>query len=81
MLVLLMLIFAVQNSEIVDVQLLRWHLKMPRSVLIFTMLLIGFIIGWSSRVLYRVIKGQRKYDSTRLLDSGCNVRGDENTAT
>ena len=56
-LLIMVLIFAVQNAALVDIQFLRWHVEMPRSVLIFSMLAVGFIIGWSSRVIYRLLKG------------------------
>jgi len=56
-LLLIVLIFAVQNTAVVEVQFFRWQVETPRSVLIFSMLSIGFAIGWSSRVIYRVLKG------------------------
>lgn len=58
-LLLLVLIFAVQNAALVDIRYFRWQFELPRSALIFTMLAIGFIVGWSSRAIYRVVKGQR----------------------
>ena len=59
-LLILVLIFAVQNAAFIDIHFFRWRVDMPRSVLIFSMLLIGFIIGWSSRAIYRVIKRSSK---------------------
>ena len=48
------LIFAVQNAAIVEIQLLFWKISFPRSLLIFMMLLIGIVIGWFARSIFRV---------------------------
>lgn len=42
----LVLVFAVQNMVIVQVQFLTWSLSMPRSLLVMVLLLIGFVLGW-----------------------------------
>lgn len=42
----LVLIFAVQNMEIVQVKFLTWSVAMPRSLLVMVLLLIGFVLGW-----------------------------------
>lgn len=55
-LVLLVMIFAVQNAATVDIRLLFWDVAFPRSLLIFLMLLIGVIIGWSLRSVFRLLK-------------------------
>lgn len=46
-------IFAVQNGKIVEIQFLFWTTTIPRSLLIFSMLMIGFIIGWFGHVIWR----------------------------
>jgi uncharacterized integral membrane protein len=46
--------FAVQNAADVDIKLLFWQITFPRSLLIFMMLMIGIIIGWFGRSLYRI---------------------------
>jgi putative membrane protein len=51
------LVFALQNAEIVDIQLLFWTITMPRSLLIFAMLAIGVIVGWFSRSLIKESEG------------------------
>lgn len=56
-LLLLIVVFAVQNAAVIDIRFLAWRLDIRRSVLIFSVLVIGFVMGWSSRVIYRVIKG------------------------
>ncbi len=54
-LIILVMIFVAQNAAVVEVQLLFWKLALPRSVLIFTLLVIGFVIGWFSRSMFRVV--------------------------
>jgi putative membrane protein len=51
------LVFALQNAEIVDIQLLFWTITMPRSLLIFAMLAIGVVVGWFSRSLIKESEG------------------------
>tara|TARA_R110002095_G_scaffold8236_2_gene13993 strand:- start:503 stop:739 length:237 start_codon:yes stop_codon:yes gene_type:complete len=42
----LAVLFIIQNVAIVEVQFLFWAIQMPRSLLIFLLLVIGVIIGW-----------------------------------
>lgn len=56
LLLLFVMIFAVQNAKIVEIQLLFWQVEFPRSLLIFMMLLIGFVIGWFSSTMGRLSK-------------------------
>ena len=39
-------LFAIQNVAVVEIQFLFWAIQMPRSFLIFLLLVIGVIIGW-----------------------------------
>ena len=55
-LILLVMIFAVQNAATVDIRLLFWDVAFPRSLLIFMMLLIGVVIGWFLRSVFRILK-------------------------
>ncbi|MGB5489804.1 MAG: LapA family protein [Woeseiaceae bacterium] len=55
-LILLVMIFAVQNAATVDIRLLFWDVAFPRSLLIFMMLLIGMLIGWFLRSVFRILK-------------------------
>lgn len=48
------MVFAVQNAADVEIKLLLWHVTFPRSLLIFMMLMIGMIIGWFGRSLFRI---------------------------
>lgn len=55
-LIILVMIFAVQNAAVVDIRLLFWDVAIPRSLLIFMMLFIGIVIGWFSRSVFRLLK-------------------------
>jgi uncharacterized integral membrane protein len=44
-LTILIVIFALQNTEVVNVQLWFWNLQIPRALLIFCCLAVGVIIG------------------------------------
>lgn len=57
-LILLVMIFAIQNAATVEIKLLFWDVALPRSLLIFMMLLIGVIIGWFLRSVFRILKKQ-----------------------
>lgn len=57
-LIILVMIFVAQNAAVVEVRLLFWKLALPRSVLIFTLLVIGFVIGWFSRSMFRVARNK-----------------------
>jgi putative membrane protein len=47
-LLLLIVIFTVQNAAVVTVNFLFWKLEISRALLIFFVLVIGVIIGWIS---------------------------------
>lgn len=59
LLLLLVMIFAVQNAATVEVQLLFWAVNLPRSLLIFMMLLIGTVIGWFLRSILRISRNNQ----------------------
>ena len=42
-------IFALQNTTVVEVRFLFWGFSMPRSLLIFVLLAVGVIVGWFVR--------------------------------
>ena len=52
-LLILVMVFALQNAADVEIRLLFWQVAFPRSLLIFLMLLIGIIVGWIARSVYR----------------------------
>ena len=45
LLTILIVIFALQNTELVNVQLWFWKLQIPRALLIFCCMAVGVIIG------------------------------------
>lgn len=46
LLLLLVVVFIVQNANVVDIQFLFWKISMSRSLMIFFVLATGIIIGW-----------------------------------
>jgi uncharacterized integral membrane protein len=45
-LIVLSLIFVIQNTTIVEVQLFFWKISMARIIMLSFLLLVGFIIGY-----------------------------------
>ncbi|MGD2268800.1 MAG: LapA family protein [Desulfobacterales bacterium] len=45
-LVALVLIFVVQNMQVVEVKFLAWTISLSRALMIFGTLIIGIIAGW-----------------------------------
>ena len=45
-LLLLVVIFIVQNATVVDIQFLFWKVSMSRSLMIFFVLAISIVTGW-----------------------------------
>ena len=51
--VLLVVIFTLQNTEVVWINFLFWHFSMSRVVMIFMLLAAGILIGWLLHSLTR----------------------------
>ena len=47
------LLFTLQNTQVVEVHLLFWKLSMSRVLLIFLLLAVGAILGWVAHSIYR----------------------------
>jgi uncharacterized integral membrane protein len=45
-LIALVLIFVIQNTQVVEVQFLAWKVSMSRALMLFGTLLIGLLAGW-----------------------------------
>lgn len=45
LLIIVALIFAIQNTATVEIQFLVWNYAMPRSLMTFSLIGIGFVIG------------------------------------
>ena len=50
-LLLLLVIFTAQNYQVVKIQFLFWSFETSRAIVIFSTLIIGVIIGWTSAYL------------------------------
>lgn len=55
-LILIVVIFLIQNAAVVEIRMLFWEIAIPRSLLIVVMLLIGILIGWFARAMYRITR-------------------------
>jgi len=49
----LVVIFIIQNGEVVDVNFLFWSLTVSRAVMALVIFLVGIIIGWLGRSFSR----------------------------
>jgi len=50
-LLLLTVVFTLQNTEIVTINFLFWKLSISRALMIFILLIIGILIGWTGASL------------------------------
>jgi len=50
LLIVLVLIFVLQNTQIIEVKVLFWKLSISRVILIVLALVVGFILGRLSRI-------------------------------
>lgn len=58
-LAILVLIVALQNTANVETKLLFATVTMPRAILLFVMLAIGFVIGWLSGARFAIKKSAK----------------------
>lgn len=49
-LIILVIIFVVQNTQIVEVKFLAWQISMSRALILFGTLAIGVIAGWLLKI-------------------------------
>ena len=56
LLMVLVIIFMLQNAAIVEIKFLIWEGSLPRSFLIFITFLTGMVVGWLVRAMYRLSK-------------------------
>lgn len=52
-LVVLVVVFTLQNTQVVEVRWLFWKLSMSRVLLIFLLLVIGALLGWMAHGLHQ----------------------------
>lgn len=56
---ILIVIFTVQNAAVVTVNILFWKLEISRALLIFFVFVFGIIIGWISHSHMRHVKNRK----------------------
>jgi uncharacterized integral membrane protein len=49
-LIVLVIIFVVQNTQVVEVKFLAWQVNMSRALMLFGTLAIGLVAGWLIKV-------------------------------
>jgi len=49
----LVVLFTLQNTQVVEVHLLFWKISMSRVLMIFLVLAVGAILGWVVNSAYR----------------------------
>ena len=58
---ILVIIFMVQNVEVVDITLYAWTVSIPRAIMILIVFVIGIALGWVVRSIgYRKKKRELK---------------------
>ena len=58
-LVLLIILFTIQNAEIVTIQFLFWKLSVSRVLMIFFVFTIGVAVGWITSIWSRHRRSKR----------------------
>ena len=46
---ILVIIFMVQNVEVVDLQFLAWTIHLPRAIMILIVFVLGIVVGYTAR--------------------------------
>ena len=59
-LLLLVVLFTIQNVAVVEIQFLLWGFAISRSLLIFVVLSIGILIGWVMRAIAHDAKNNKE---------------------
>ncbi len=60
-------LFIAQNSDVVEVSFLAWHISLSRALLIFFSLLIGFIIGWFMNSYFSYRRALKDFERERSV--------------
>ena len=53
LMICLIVVFAIQNAETLEVKFLAWTFTLRRALMLFVVLAIGVVIGWTWRSLSR----------------------------
>ncbi|OIP50774.1 MAG: hypothetical protein COX17_10935 [Deltaproteobacteria bacterium CG23_combo_of_CG06-09_8_20_14_all_60_8] len=70
-LLLLVVIFTLQNTELIVIQFLFWHFSLSRALMLFLVLAVGILIGFMA--------GRSRLDNAkdvRNQSGGCEKNGD-----
>ena len=57
-LLFIVIVFMLQNAADVAVKFLFWEIVLPRSLLLFVTLIIGIVVGWFVRAMYRISRAR-----------------------
>jgi len=53
-------LFIIQNASVVEIQFLIWSIRMSLSILMFLLLAIGILMGWSLHSYLKYRKNKTK---------------------
>lgn len=59
-LVILLLVFIMQNITVVEIRFLFWQLSVSRALMFFILLVLGVAIGWLLHGFYQLRKDSRR---------------------
>jgi len=57
-----------QNSDPASIELLFWTIPIPRFILIFSSLFLGWVVGWFTHLAYAKGKQKSKADKAAKID-------------
>jgi putative membrane protein len=57
---ILVIIFMVQNVEVVDIQFLTWTIHLPRAIMILIVFVLGVCVGYVARGIRKRKKEKRE---------------------
>ena len=70
---ILVIIFMVQNVDVVDITFLAWTMHLPRAIMILIVFVLGIGVGYVARGV-RTRKKEKKEELEDLKESAQNVR-------
>ena len=70
---ILVIIFMVQNVEVVDITFLAWTMNLPRAIMILIVFVLGIGVGYVARGI-RARKKEKKEELEDLKESTQTVR-------
>ncbi len=70
---ILVIVFMVQNVEVVDITFLAWTIHLPRAIMILIVFVLGICVGYVARGA-RIRKKEKKQEFEALKESAKNAR-------